>query len=219
MTKTIKIILISLTALTVHYKTTLKILLKLTILFTISCDRETSINNKTDHTHQNQFPIDYIGDKILEFNKPIALPMGGPPIAKDTFALYCITNKSSDIVWIETVPNLDTTRGYFKDKSIKTIYMNNTFTHLIKDNQWGGFSDGNGCWGGCNDSLKLLPNEKLFFIKGHKGKPDYDSTKFDITVKIKKGNSIIDSIITKKLFLKNNHFCEDTTNWKTIEKH
>lgn len=198
---------------------TLIAILGFIILSTISCERETDVNKKQKKANKNLFPIDYIGYKILEFNKPITLPEGGPPIIQDTFAMYCITNKSSDIVWIETVPNLDTIRGYFKDRSIRTIYMNNIFKHLIKDNQWGRLSDGNGCWGGCNNSLKLFTNEKLFFIKGHKGKPDYDSTKFDITVKIKKGNSIKDSIITKKMVLKNNHFCEDTAYWKNIEKH
>lgn len=200
-------------------RTVLIIILKLTILSITSCDRETSIEHKQDNAIQNQFPINYIGDKILEFNKPIIQPMGGEPISQDTFALYSITNASIDTVWIETVPYIDTTNGYIKNRKIKTIYMNRISYHRIKDNEWIILSDGNGCWGGCNDSVKLVPNEKLLFYKGLKGIPDKDSNKFDITVKIRKGGVIKDSIITKKLILKNNHFIEDTKYWKSIEKY
>ena len=202
-----------------YIKISIVFILGFVFLSTTSCDKETDSEIKQVNMTPNKFPINYVGEKILKFNKPYTLPQGGLPIIQDTVKLYSVTNKSSDTIWVETVPKIDTTDGYFKDKSIKTILRNNVGYHRINDKQWGFASDGNGCWGGCNDSLKLLPHERLFFIYGLKRwVEDNDSATFAITVKIKKGNLIKDSIVTKKLVLKNNYFIEDTKYWKSIEK-
>jgi hypothetical protein len=116
-----------------------------------------SCENKIEksETLKNKYPIEFIGNKILEYTKPYVYPSGGAPVKEDTFQVYSIRNKSNDTIWIETVPNLDSTMG-FKDQSIKKIYENKISHHQISTNQWIFLSDGNGCWGGCNDSVFIL---------------------------------------------------------------
>ena len=202
-----------------HFKITFLILLGLITVLITSCDRETISENIRDNTIQNQFPIEYEGDKILEFNAPYTKP-NGQTVNQDTFAIYCITNKSTSVIWVKTVPfmGIENWKG-FKDSSIKKIHMNRMLYHLKKEKQWTGSSDGNGCWGGCNDSLKLLPNEKLFFIYGGRDTPNYDSISFAMTVKIKNGFFFKDSIVVKKLIFNKSFFTEDTNYWSSIAKY
>ena len=81
-----------------------------------SCGNKFSTEKKQDNINLNKFPINYVGEKTLEYNKPYILPQGGQPIIQDTVKLYSITNKSSDTIWVKTVPKIDTPEGYFKDK-------------------------------------------------------------------------------------------------------
>ena len=182
------------------------------VLFAFSCNNNRTVEEKRHVVNENRFPIEYIGEKILVYNKPHVLPQGGYPIYQDTFKIYSVSNKSKDTVWVETVPRQlkwDSLNGYLLFGNIKTIYRDQITRHNIKDNQWWISSDGNGCWGGCNDSVKLLPNESLLFDYGVKRyKEDFDSVKFSIVIKIKKGKFNKDSVAKKRLVLKGNCFIE-----------
>lgn len=182
------------------------------VFFVFSCNNNRTVEKKGQFLNKNSFPIEFVGEKILKYNKPHVLPQGGAPINQDTLKIYSVSNKSKDTVWVETVPRQlgrDSLDGYLIFRNIKTIYRDHIARHSIKDNQWWFSSDGNGCWGGCNDSVKLLPNENMLFHYGIKRyKENFDSVKFSIVVKIKKGKFNKDSVVYKKLILKNNYFIE-----------
>ena len=77
-------------------------------------------------------------------------------------------------------------------------------------------TDGNGCWGGCNDSVKLYPNQATYFVAFFGKRNPFDSMQYDIVVKIKRGLKIKDSTVTKKLILDKDHFIEDLSNWTKV---
>ena len=181
----------------------------LIVLCLVSCENKI----EKSETLKNKYPIEFIGNKILEYTKPYVYPSGVAPVKEDTFRIYSIKNKSKDTIWIETLPNVDSTLG-FKDQSIKNIFKKKIHFHEISLNQWVLLSDGNGCWGSCNDSVKLYPNHGTYFIMTESYKNNYDSIRYDIVIKIKHNQSIKDTILTKRLILhKNNYFIEDAINW------
>jgi hypothetical protein len=170
-------------------------------------------NKVANKTQRNVYPIEFIGYKILKFNKPLILSKGGLPIDKDTSFLYSLSNSSSDTIWVQTQrERYDSLWPGFKDPTIKMVCANHTLYRKIPDGAWLMSTDGN-CWGG-HDSIQLFPNQKFYFINGSKrSMPNYDSIKYDIFIKIKKNGTIKDSSVTKKLVLKGDHFIEDVNQW------
>ncbi|MBL7896338.1 MAG: hypothetical protein JNK50_13660 [Bacteroidia bacterium] len=160
----------------------------------------------------NIYPIEYVGEKILEYNKSMVPPIGGTAKHADTFNLYKLVNKSSDTVWVNTIkPLLDTSMYFVKDTSIKELTKNRISLRDF-DKGWLILSDGN-CWSNCDYHVCVLPTQSLFFTMGVKGKLSYDSTQFDIYIKIKKGKKAVDSTLTKRLVFIKNNFVDDTSKW------
>jgi len=63
------------------------IILITSILFLISCQSE---EVSKPPVIKNKYPIEFIGNKILEFTKPVVYPMGGAPVKEDTFSVYTL---------------------------------------------------------------------------------------------------------------------------------
>ncbi len=187
----------------------------LVVILLASCSRLDQ-NKQTESTvaaDNNKFYIEYVGDKILEYNKPMTPPQGGPAHSSDTFNIYRLLNKSIDTILVSTLKVTRDTSWYFlKDTSIKTITMGKISYHYIDRKEWHYPSEGN-CWGNCDFRVTLPPNQSLLFIMGAKGISDFDSTMFNIHIKIKQGQKIIDSTVTKRLVLSKNYFVDDTTKW------
>ena len=173
-------------------------------------NKQTESTNNTDN---NKFLIEYVGDKILEYNKPMTPPKGGPAHLSDTFNIYRLINKSIDTIMVSTLKVSKDSSWYFlKDTSIKTITMGKISYRYLDRKEWVYPSEGN-CWGNCDFRVCLSPNQSLLFNMGAKALSDFDSTKFNIHIKIKKGQKTIDSTVTKRLVLTKNHFVDDTTKW------
>ena len=166
---------------------------------------------------KNQFPITYEGLKVLEYNFPYTPPQGGGPLLKDTFAIYSLINQSHQTLWVVTIPlveSCDLKKFYFKDKTIKKIFMRDFCMHSFDRHKWECMIESNGCGFGSNDSVKLMPEEKLFFIDKKKSTSyPYDSVSFKIKIKYLIHNKIKDSLITKKQIRINNILVEDTSKW------
>jgi hypothetical protein len=157
---------------------------------------------------KNKYPIEFVGNKYFEFNRPYdSTIMGG-----DSFPVYSITNKSIDTIWIVTVK--EDNCYALKDSSIKIIYENRTVYHRVGSNLWrymGEIVGRDGC-----TSVKLYPNQATYFIIQQIEGCINDSEKNDIVVKVKKGLKIKDSTVTKKLILNKDHFVEDTSDWSKV---
>jgi hypothetical protein len=183
------------------------------LFYLFSCSDKSQQADTIIKSDNNKFPVEYVGDKILEYNKPMVPPKGGPAHLSDTFNLYKLVNKSLDTIWVSTLKHSQDTSWYFlKDTSVKTITMGKISYRYLDRKEWVYPSEGN-CWGNCDFRVHLFPNQSLLFIMGAKGFSDFDSTKFNIRIKIKKGLRTIDSTVTKRLVLNKNHFVDDTTKW------
>jgi hypothetical protein len=192
--------------------TFLKLFLPLVLLspalFFVSC-----AGGKDEFNAPNDFPIEFNGEKVLAYNKPF-VPPSGIARSQDTFLLYSIANKSQDTVWIEAVPVTDTTMAYVNDPTVKIISIKKIYFHPVNQRDWLMSTEGNGSPNGANENVKLGPGEKTYFHNGTKrSKPAYDSIYYDIVVKIKKTGALRDSIVTKKLVLRDNHYEEDIRPW------
>ena len=189
------------------------ILLAVIVLNSCSPAYENKQTESTNKVDCNIFPIEYVGEKILEYNKPMVPPKGGLAHSSDTFNIYQLVNKSIDTIMVSTLKvNRDTSWYFLKDTSIKTITMGKISYRYLDRKEWVYPSDGN-CWGNCDFRVSLSPNQSLSFIMGAKGFSDFDSTMFNLQIKIKKGQKTIDSTVTKRLVLTKNHFVDDTTKW------
>jgi hypothetical protein len=196
-----------------QFKNKSPILLVVILLGSCSRVNENKQTESTNKADNNKFPIEYVGEKILEYNKPMLPPKGGSANPSDTFNIYRLINKSIDTIMVSTLKvDRDTSWYYLKDTSIKTITMGKISYRYLDRKEWVYSSEGN-CWGNCDFRVRLSPNQSLSFIMGAKGFSDFDSTKFNIRIKIKKGQKTIDSTVTKRLVLTKNHFVDDTTKW------
>ena len=194
-----------------NISTIILVVILLTSCSHVDKNKQTESTNTVDN---NKFPIEYVGEKILEYNKPMIPPKGGLAHSSDTFNIYRLVNKSLDTLMVSTLKvDRDTSWYYLKDTSIKTITMGKISYRYLDRKEWIYPSEGN-CWGNCDFRVSLSPNQSLSFILGAKGFSDFDSTMFNIHIKIKKGQKVIDSTVTKRLVLTKNHFVDDTTKWK-----
>jgi len=173
------------------------------IMFLISCTNA----KKVDEPVKNIYPIDFKSNKVLEFYTETSEKL----LSKDTFQIYTLTNTSSDTIWIRTI--MDST---LKDHSIKTIFNNHIRYKKNKDRWYiSTSSNSNGYYD--KDSIKLCPSQATFFAMGKISLNDYDSMSYDISVKIKKGFLVKDTVVTKKFILHNNeNFIEDLNDWSKV---
>ncbi len=183
------------------------------LLLSCSTPDDEKVADLTPESDNNKFPIEYVGNKVLDYNKPVIPPDHGPARPSDTFSIYKLVNKSLDTVWVNTIKDRQDTSWYFvKDTSIKEITIDRISYRRIDLKSWMSVSDGN-CWGNCDFRMKLLPGQSLPFRMGMRY-PNYDSTQFVIYLKIKKGQKTIDSTVAKRLVFMNDHFVDDLNKWR-----